>query len=264
MFITKQKYDKIKFGGMMKKVLFLIPLLFITTSCKKNNNSKVLKYEMKLDNTYRVFLSETSKEKNITIPKKYNGVAITEISGFRNNDYIETVKFYDNITNIDEGTFTYCANLKSITVEKSEYYESKNGSLYKDNSLMIYASGKTDSEITINENIKSRAFTLAPNLKKINIVSSIVNSNAFVYLEHIEEIVILDSVLSVSNDFYSGNELNKLVIKSNKIASTLDVKNVKNLYVPEGEALSKSTSDIYTKVNVEKIDEVVYDVYNLK
>ena len=59
-------------------------------------------------------------------------------------------------------------------------------------------------------------------------------------------------------------ELNKLVIKSNKIANTLDVKNVKNLYVPEGEALTKNTSDLYTKVNIEKIDEVVYDVYNLK
>ena len=264
MFIIKQKYGKIKFGGMMKKVLFLIPLFLITTSCKKSNSSKVLKYEMKLDNTYRVFLSEDSKAKSVTIPKKYNGVAVTEISGFRKNDFIETVKFYNTITNIEEGAFTYCTNLKSITVEKSEYYETKNGSLYKDNSLLVYASGKTDSEITVNENIKSRAFTIAPNLKKINIASSIVNSNSFVYLEHIEEIVIQESVINISNDFYSGMELNKLVIKSNKIANTLDVKNVKNLYVPEGETLTKNTSDLYTKVNIEKIDEVVYDVYNLK
>ena len=249
---------------MMKKVLFLIPLLFITTSCKKTKISKMLDFELKFDGTYRVSLNTSSKEKNITIPKQYNKKDVTEISGFRNNDYIETVKFYGNITSIEEGTFTYCQNLKSITVEKSDIYSTTNGSLYKTDELIIYASGNTTSSITIDKNIKSRAFTIAPNLKKINVKSSKVDSNAFVYLENIEEITLSESVTSVSNDFYSGKELDKLIIKSEKIANTLEVKNVKNLYVTENAELSSKTKELYKKVNVEKIDEVVYDVYNLK
>ena len=248
----------------MKKIIFLIPLLFITTSCKKNKNSSALDYEIKLDGTYRVSLSTSSKEKNITIPKKYNKKDVTEIGGFRNNDYIETVKFYENITSIEEGSFTYCQNLKTITVEKSDIYSTINGSLYKDKELIVYASGKTDSSITIDANIKSRAFTIAPNLNKINIKSSVVESNAFVYLENIEEITIYENVDSVSNDFYSGKELNKLIIKSEKVSKTIEVKNVKNLYVIENMELSSKTKELYTKVNVEKIDDIVYDVYNLK
>ena len=249
---------------MMKKVLFLIPLLFITTSCKKTKISKALDFELKLDGTYGVSLNASSIEKNITIPKKYNDKDVTEISGFRNNDYIETVKFYGNITNIEEGTFTYCQNLRTITVEKSNIYSTINGSLYKNGELIVYASGNTDSSITIDKNIKSKAFTLAPNLKKINVKSNKVENNAFVYLENIEEITISESVTIVSNDFYSGKELDKLIIKSDRIANTLEVKNVKNLYVTENTELSSKTKELYKKVNVEKIDEVVYDVYNLK
>ena len=248
----------------MKKVLFLIPLLFLTTSCNKKKISKMLNFELKFDGTYRVSLNESSKEKSITIPKKYNKNDVTEISGFRNNDYIESVKFYDNITSIEDGSFTYCQNLKTISVEKSGIYSTINGSLYVNGELLIYASGNTDSSITIDKNIKSRAFTIAPNLKKINIKSNNVSSNAFMYLENIEEITLSENVSSVSNDFYSGKELDKLIIKSEKIANSLDVKNVKNIYVVENTDLSSKTKELYKKVNVEKIDEVVYDVYNLK
>ena len=248
----------------MKKVLFLIPLLFLTTSCNKKKISKMLNFELKFDGTYRVSLNESSKEKSITIPKKYNKKDVTEISGFRNNDYIESVKFYENITNIEEGSFTYCQNLKTISVENSSIYSTINGSLYKNEELIIYSSGIKDSSITIDKNIKSRAFTIAPNLKKINVKSNNVSSNAFMYLENIEEITLSENVSSVSNDFYSGKELDKLIIKSEKIANSLDVKNVKNLYVVENIELSSKTKELYKKVNVEKIDDVVYDVYNLK
>lgn len=58
-----------KFGDMMKKVLFLIPLLFITTSCKKTKISKALDFELKLDGTYGVSLNASSKEKILLYQK---------------------------------------------------------------------------------------------------------------------------------------------------------------------------------------------------
>ena len=248
----------------MKKVLFLIPLLFLTTSCKSKSGSSVLEYEMKADNTYRVFLSEDSKEKSITIPKKYKDVAITEISGFRNNDYLEKVKFYGNISKVDDGSFTFCTNLKSITVEKSDFYSSSDGILYKDDYLICYPSGKKDKELILRKNIKSKAFTLAPYLERVIIHSKNVEENAFYYLENLSEIVISDGVESISDNFFYGNEVDRVIIKDKDITGKININYAKEIYAIEYVALSLETQKHYTKTNVDKLDEVVYEVYSLK
>ena len=224
----------------------------------------MLDFELKPDGTYRVSLNASSKEKNITIPKKHDKKDVTEISGFRNNEYLETVKFYGNISKIDDGTFSYCSNLKSITVENSKYYSSTNGMLHQGNTLLVYPSGKESSSITIEKNISPKAFAVTTNLKNVTIKSSIVNENAFYYSDSIKEITICGEVNSVNDKFFSGFELERLIINNERIASTLDVNNVTELYVTEYQVLSTNTQMKYKKVNVDKIGDVVYDVYKLK
>lgn len=260
MFIKKQKYDKIKFGDNMKKVLFLIPLLFLTTSCKKTTYSTDLDYELKSDDTYRVSLKLNSKEKDVTIPKKYKDKLVTEISGFRNNEYIESVKFFGNITKVADGTFTYCKNLKSITVSDSKYYSSSNGNLYQNKALLVYASGKEDSTITVKDNILSKAFTLAPNIEEITINSKTVDDYAIYYLENIKVITITDKVETISSDFYGGKTLEKLYIRNVEIANKMDIKNTEKIYVLKGQTLSSKTLENYSLASSDSI----YDIYEVK
>ncbi len=247
----------------LKKILFLIPLLFITTSCK-SKSSNVLDYELKSDNSYRVSLSETSKTKSITIPKTYNNKEVTEISGFRNNNYVEKVSFSKNITKVDEGTFSFCAKLKNITVTDNEYYSSKNGVLYQDDYILCYPSGKLDKELIIHENIKSKAFSLCPSLEKVTIHSKIVEENAFYYLENLSEVIITDNVEKVEDNFFYGNEIDKIIIKNKDITGSININYAKEIYAIEYVALSLETQKHYIKTNVEKIDDVVYEVYSLK
>ena len=248
----------------MKKVLFLIPLLFLTTSCGNNSNSNNLKYELKADNTYRVFLSETSEAKSITIPKTYNSKDVSEISGFRNNDYLEKVKFYGNIKKVEDGTFSFCQKLKSITVSNSDYYSSTDGVLYQDDYLICYPSGKTDKEYIISKSIKSKAFTLCPKLEKVTLHSKIVEENAFYYLENLATIVLVDGVEDVRDNFFYGNTIEKLIIKNKDITGKININYAKKVYAKEYVSLSNKTKTHYEKINVTKIDDEVYEVYGLK
>ena len=247
----------------MKKILFLIPLLFITTSCK-SKNSNILVYELKADNTYRVSLSEDSEAKSITIPKTYNKKEVSEISGFRNNNYLEKVKFYGNITKVDEGAFSFCQKLKSISVSDNDYYSSTNGVLYQDDYLVCYPSGKTEKELIVDKNIKSKAFTFCPSLEKVVINSKIVEENAFYYLENLSEVIITDKVEAVYDNFFYGNEIDKLVIKNEDITGKININYARKIYDIKYVRLSNNTLTHYIKTDTSVIDGVIYEVYDLK
>ena len=249
---------------MMKKVLFLIPLILISTSCKKNSSSNVLEYELKADNTYRVFLSENSKEKSITIPKTYNKKEVSEISGFRKNDYLEKVKFYGNIKKIDEGSFTFCTNLKSITVSNSSYYSSSDGILYENDNILVYPSGKTDQTLTITKNVKRRAFTLAPNLKKIIIKSDKIDEYSFYYMENLDEIIIDNDAKVIDKNFFYGFEPDKVIIKNETLTKSLSLNYAKKIYAKEYVSLSNETLEHYTKTGKDTIDGIIYEIYEIK
>ena len=91
---------------MKKAILLILPSLLFLTSCKKKD--KGIKYELNFNNTYTAILESSSTVKSVSIPKKHNGKKVTEISGFRNNAYIEEVTFTKNITKIEDGSFMFC------------------------------------------------------------------------------------------------------------------------------------------------------------
>lgn len=248
---------------MKKQILLLLPLSLILFSCKKKED--VLRYELNLNNTYTAILDSDSTVKKVSIPKKHNGKDVTIISGFRNNSYIEEVTFTSNITKIEDGSFMFCENLKKISVSNSNYYKTIDGSLYKDDYLLIYASGKNNNTFKIDKNIKSNAFTLAPNIKELKIDSKIIEENAIYFLENIETIYLGENVENLNKDFQLGNtKLEKIVINNTTITETLEISNVNKVYVKEDANLSTTFLENYEYKNTGTYENVSYKIYEVK
>lgn len=247
----------------MKKTLFLIPLVLVLVSCKKKSDDP-LKYELNLSNTYTAILEDGSTAKKVSVPKKYNGKEVTELSGFRNNSYIESVTFTSNITKIDAGTFTFCEHLKKISVSNSDTFKTIDGNLYDSKSLLVYASGKNDETFETDYNISSRAFTCAPNLKKIKCNGNIVEDNAFMFLESIEEIYISSRTNTISDNFIYGIMPKRLVVNNKTILDTLTVKDIKEVYVIKNGIVSEDFLSKYNYVEDKIIDKETYLYYEVK
>ena len=262
MFILKQKYGKIISGDVMKKVLLLIPLSLLLFGCKKKKEDP-LKYEINARGNFTAVLEEGSTVKSVKIPNKHNDKDVTEISGFRNNSYIETVSFGSNITTIDPGTFTFCEHLKKINVTNNEKYKSIDGNLYDSKSLLIYASGKTSETFETDYNISEKAFTIAPNLKKIKANGSSVSANAFVFLENIEEIYIGSST-SFSENFILGIMPKKLIVNNKTILNDVKVDEIKEVYVIKNGIVSENFLNNYTYKNDVTLDKETYSLYEVK
>lgn len=246
----------------MKKTLFLIPLVLVLVSCKKKDDP--LKYEKNTKNNYTAILEVGSTVKKVSVPKKHDGVIVDSISGFRNNSYIEEVTLSSNVTTIEDGTFMFCENLKKVKIDNN-YYQTKNGTLMKNDNIIIYFSGRTDSEVTVNKTINSKAFTLAPNIKTLNIESITVNDDAIYFLENLETIYIGKSTRYLSNNFQVGNaKLEKIVIESTKFTETMDIKDVNKVYVLETATLSEAFLSNYGYKNTDTYKGVTYKVYEVK
>ena len=252
----------------MKKALLMMPLLLLLVSCG-NKNSDCLRYELNLDNTYTAILDNYSTNKKVSVPKKHNGKDVTQISGFRNNSYIEEVSLSSNITKIEEGSFTFCENLKKIKTDNPYYYPlALDKSMFMDGRsgcLMVYLSGNTDEKVTVYKNIKSKAFTIAPNIKELDICSIEVEENAIYFLENLETICIEETVKNLSKNFQQGNsKLEKLVINNTKITENLEINNVNKVYVLEDATLSTSFLENYEYKNNDTYNNVTYKVYEVK
>ena len=177
----------------------------------------------------------------------------------KNNDY--KIDFINkNITTIENGAFGYCKNLKSITVSNSKYYSSTNGNLYSYDGLFAYASGKDDESIEITDNILSKAFILAPNLKEIKINASNVESDSIYYLDNIRAITIGSKVKTIDSNFYCGTMLEKLYINNSEIVDKIDIDFASKIYVFKGLKLSDKTLEKY---ELKEYNET-YDIYEVK
>ena len=247
----------------MKKALLIVPLLLVLVSCKKKNSDS-LRYELNLNNAYTAILDSDSTVKKVTVPKKHNGKIIDTISGFRNNSYIEEVTFSNNITTIESGSFMFCENLKEINAT-SDIFKTISGSLYLDDYLIAYASGKTDSKVVIDNNLSSKAFTLAPNVKELKINSNVVEENAIYFLENLETVYLGENVKTISNNFQSGNyKLEKLVINNKTITENLDINNINRVYVLEDATLSTSFLENYEFRINGTYNNQTYKIYEVK
>ena len=241
----------------------MLPTLLFLVSCKKKDDG--LRYELNLNNAYTAILDSNATVKKVSVPKKHDGKKVTELSGFRNNSYIEEVTFTKNITKIEDGSFMFCEHLKKISVSDSDYFYTVDGSLYQGDNLLVYASGRTDDVVEIDKNIKSKAFTLAPNIKEIKINSKAVEDNAIYFLENITLIYLGENVETLSNSFQLGNyKLERLIINNTKVTENLDFDNVNKVYVLETATLSDAFLENYEYKNNDFYKNTSYKVYEVK
>ena len=247
----------------MKRLLLAIPFTILLVGCGKK--IEYLKYELNIDGTYTAYLEDDSFAKKVTVPKTYKKQKVTQISGFRNNEFIEEVTFSSNITTIDEGTFTFCPKLKMINAVKNETFKTIDGSLYKGESLYRYASGRTEENVTITSNILSKAFTLAPNIKELSINSQDISDNAVYYLENLETIYLGENVKALPLSFQTGNlKLEKLIINNKNITNDITTNTIKTIYVLEDAILNDYFLANYEYKKDAAYNKVAYKVYEVK
>ena len=178
-------------------------------------------YILEDDGTYSI-VGYLGNSRNITVPSAFYGVPVTSISegAFSNCDILESVKIPDSVTSIGDAAFTNCPNLENITVDKrNAKYKSINGDIYtKDEKTLVqYATGKTDKNFTIPDNVTSIAnYALAGSSNLVNVT-------------------IPDSVTSIGTAALAANcNLENIIVDEKNVAyKSLDG----NLYTKDGKTL---------------------------
>lgn len=169
----------------MRKLIILIPLLFILMSCGKTKEDDFT-YEM-VDNGY-IISSYLGSNKNVTLPKNHNDLPILGIkeNAFRDSkitsitfsdsiEYIEQfafsnsniskIKLNDKLKTIESYAFYGCQKLNNISIPKSvekigalafyntAYYKKQTGLVYIDDILIGYKNNEQgdDYSLTVKE-----------------------------------------------------------------------------------------------------------------
>ena len=127
------------------------------------------------------------------------------------DEYVEIIYIGKDVEYIDETSFFYCKELKSIEVdEANEYYTSVDGVLYtKDmKKLMVYPIKKEETSYTIPEcveRIGACAFYKNETLTEVNIPSTLkeIGDMAFFKCEKISLVTLPDGLEKIGSDAFS-------------------------------------------------------------
>ena len=109
----------------MKKIMFLcvIVMSLVVFSCGKKS-SPVSWFEFRVDKgqaTVKGLTKEGKEQTKISIPAKYNGFPVTEISdyAFEKCDLLTSVSIPSSVTKIGNWAFFRCSLLKSVNIPDS-------------------------------------------------------------------------------------------------------------------------------------------------
>ncbi|MBQ4603192.1 MAG: leucine-rich repeat domain-containing protein, partial [Clostridia bacterium] len=127
------------------------------------------------------------------------------------DEYVEIIYIGKDVEYIDETSFFYCKELKSIEVdEANEYYTSVDGVLYtKDmKKLMVYPIKKVETSYTIPEGVErigACAFYKNETLTEVNIPSTLkeIGDMAFFKCEKISLVTLPDGLEKIGSDAFS-------------------------------------------------------------
>lgn len=185
----------------------------VCTLCGAEKGSEGLEYKLSPDyKTYSVVRLGECTDKDIIIPKDYNGLPVTKIERnafFRTN--ITSVKIPSNITEIGTVAFYSCAELKSVDIA---YGVTKigNGAFLRCQKL---------EEITIPDSVTeigTMAFYFCKNLKAVKLSNNLKNlkSQAFRQCESLTEISIPDGVTEIGSTMFANcTNLKSVVLVKN-------------------------------------------------
>ena len=122
---------------------------------------------------------------------------------------VEEITVGRHLTKAESDSF-FAPNLKKITVEEGGAYSTdSSGILYKNNELVLYPAGRSESEYTVSSEVSAigaGAFRNAKNLKKIILHENIrkIDESAFSGCESLVEIRIPESVSVIPQNCFSG------------------------------------------------------------
>lgn len=212
----------------IKKVIAVMLSVFIAltfTACREKENNIEYEYDAETDTYAVVYYTDTTSQKELTIPDEFNGKPITAINklSISSADTLEVINIGKNITNIDEWGITGCLHLKKINVSsKNENYCSVDGVLftkdmktlvsYPNANRAVYSSGgalkqKATYEIPDGvETISKCAFYKCYGLEKVTLPDTIktIGERAFHKCENMIEINFPDGLTTIGFDAFIG------------------------------------------------------------
>lgn len=162
--------------------------------------------------------------KILDLPESYSGenYVINDFA-FYYLEKITAVSIPERVSGIGKQVFLGCTGLKSITVdEENPLFKSIDGSLYsKDGTILIqYATGRTDTEFTLPESVKTigeYAFCTNTSLHKVTLTEGVktIGANSFRACAALETVILPDSVSEIgSYAFARCKNLREITIPS--------------------------------------------------
>ena len=170
---------------------------------------------------------------------------------FESNDVIETISLSQSVEDISNnyynGPFNGCNSIKEINVEEgNSHFTSKDGVLFKDNTIMYYPVEKKGTDYSIPDNVKTigyECFMNAHYLENVQIPEGVTSMQkyAFSYCDNLKTVVIPSTLKNFgSYVFYSDNNLTEIHLPSNISLSDYAFSHCSNLNI----ILNKGTVDL--------------------
>lgn len=198
---------------------------------------------------YNMWIQEYIGSKDViylSIPGKFKGKPIQEITGFRDLENLKTVNIGEGIEEIDQDSFTNCVSLKEITIPKTcnrlraESFKMCK-SLPRINlsnvisiSWEVFLGCEKLEEVILSkkiEQIGKYAFAGCSNLKNIELSNNLryIGDYAFADCFSIDTIVLPASISNLGdNIFYGWQNWQTIIIHSNLKNSNLEKKLLSN------------------------------------
>ena len=271
-----------KLSALILSASLLVPAASGTVWAAEESGYKFTTTEENGSLTIRGF---SGSGETLTIPDEINGKPVTAIADymfagnkelisvtlpdglktigkkvFSNCANLKTVSIGSDIDSIDEQAFSACPNLEDIAVSTdSKTYRSENNSLYKGDSLLIYAGGKKAAITDGTAAIGKYAFFGKTELTAVDIPDSVamIDDYAFAGCLALKSIDLPDKIENIGNYcFVSCIELSSVELGSSLKAVPdscfLSCTALKNLDIPDS-VTKIGTQAFYCCDGIEKI-----------
>ncbi len=194
----------------------------VCQDCGQPVYSEGLAFTLQDDDTYAVSKG-TFNEATLIIPSTYNGKNVTLISedAFKDCDFITSATIGSNVSIIGQQAFYNCSSLETIYISKS-VKTFRNNVFLDCSSLKVYYDGSIDEWTTISffneysNPIRNGKLYISEELvKKVEISSKYISSNAFYKYTELTEVTITDEVGAIlSYVFFGCTSLTKVTIEN--------------------------------------------------
>lgn len=184
----------------MKKIMVFPLCVFIAlslTSCREKENNIEYEYNEETDSYAVVYYTDTTSEKELSIPDEFNSKPVTSIDelAISSADTLEIINIGKNITNIDDWGITGCLHLKEINVSPdNNRYCSVDGVLFtKDKKTLVSYPNANTAEYSESGSLEKKAVYTVPS------GTEVISKCSFYKCYGLEEVILPDSVKTIDD-----------------------------------------------------------------